>query len=227
MVEIVGMVPRERTAEPEDKARVWLLCYLTDGIAHLEEIATADTIRDPDAYCQTLVTDPHIALTGFLGKSDIILTSHARLLHLYRCWNMRSNEIIYRLAGDPKNTAKELQRLASETDVAINNLRHVMQLVPEGWVSAKEFDLFGLFVKTSIYSRLISQESLPNRQRAVHVAHTVNVGLEMLEKCSSWDPPEEITNLPQQYLLVSRLRIFWWRSLIEATDDHDYRPYGH
>jgi hypothetical protein len=98
---------------------------------------------------------------------------------------------------------KDLQRLASATDLQIDDLRRLVQThVPDDWISVKQLDLFGAFVKVTIYSCLIGQEGLPRRQRPTYVSKTVDVGVEMLERCSDWGEGS-IANLPQQYLTVS------------------------
>lgn len=135
-----------------------------------------------------------------VDKRDLVLTSHARLLQIFYDW--QRNDAM--LSDQRPNLTQDLQRLAATSDLQIDEvLNTVHNLVPDHWPSVKQLEIFGLYIKTTIFSQLNSLPSLSNRQRATNVARTVDVGMEMLEKCSNWSLVTSLANVPQQYLTVS------------------------
>jgi hypothetical protein len=140
-------------------------------------------------------------MPAVVDKRDLVLISHARLLHLFHDWHHRNNVM---LADQGPNLTQDLQRLAATGDLQIDEvLQTVQTLVPHHWASVKQLEIYGLFIKTTMFSHLNSLPSLSNRQRATNVARTVDVGMEMLEKCSTWSLATSLANVPQQYLTVS------------------------
>lgn len=191
-----------RKATPADMARVWLLCYIADGLVAIMAETPPEITHEPTAYCLHLVPNLFTS-SSFDGADphDIILTSHARLISIFREWEIKSRSFSFDVNPDRGNT---LQRLTINTDYQITNLRDSIQgFVPSSWTSVKELNLFALFAKTTIYSKLAAAVTSPARQRAASVAQTVDIGLEGLEACASWTNPGQLANLPRRYITVS------------------------
>ncbi|GFZ45523.1 hypothetical protein JCM24511_03249 [Saitozyma sp. JCM 24511] len=202
VAELMQIVPAERVASSEDMARVWLLCYIVEGT----EIIISGNVGpglDPEPHCQTLLSapEPHV--------SDVVLTSHARLVHTLREWFVQRQAIHRNSAGSTEAT-RQMQHLTMNVNARLewwhDDLKAQPRLRAVPPQAMRETVLFWQFARAVVNEIGAAALQAQPRLRASRVMESVDGAMEFLELCAAWEPKMDLANLPQNYLhMVSTL----------------------
>lgn len=173
---------------------------------------------DPEPHCQTLLSapEPHV--------SDVVLTSHARLVHTLREWFVQRQAIHRNSAGSTEAT-RQMQHLTMDVNARLewwhDDLKAQPRLRAIPPQAMRETVLFWQFARAVVNEIGAAALQAQPRLRASRVMESVDGAMEFLELCAAWEPKMDLANLPQNYLHVSvspscsslHTWSFTWRSL--------------
>jgi hypothetical protein len=176
---------------------------LTGQIVEGTEIIISGNVGpglDPEPHCQTLLSapEPHV--------SDVVLTSHARLVHTLREWFVQRQAIHRNSAGSTEAT-RQMQHLTMNVNARLewwhDDLKAQPRLRAIPPQAMRETVLFWQFARAVVNEIGAAALQAQPRLRASRVMESVDGAMEFLELCAAWEPKMDLANLPQNYLHVS------------------------
>ena len=186
-------------------ARVWLLCYLTEGSQAILQPENHARGREPEDFCRVILAQGRSDGRTGADPHDTILIENARTMFVYRQYLFERSLLAQQPISDQRH--RELQRLVSKTDSKLQSMRDALEIVhlPDHWLAYKQLELFSLQARVMVHHLAIKMD-LPARQRGASMGICMDVSMECLEKCGKWRPKEELVNVPQACLTVSASR---------------------
>jgi hypothetical protein len=154
---------------------------------------------EPEPHCQTLLS---ATPGGNLSAHDVVLSSHARLVHIVREWFVQRQEIHQNSVGVAE-ASRQMQHLTLETNARLEYWHDELHShhVPHEMI--RETLLFWHFARAIVNELGATAFSAQPRLRTSRVAESVDGAMEFLDLCAGWEPKEDLANLPQNYLHVS------------------------
>jgi len=155
------------------------------------------------SYCRVLIPDsPQPG--EYYTPNDVLLVFHARLITLLRDWYHSQCQ----LSMNKPDNAPLLSghsRLASTFNAQLEWWRANLEVHCLDDVWTRQIDIFWLFARMLVNATTakILLNGSNTRLRSASLAYSVEAAIGLLERCSAWDPGDDLTNLPPSYLSVS------------------------
>ncbi|ORY34264.1 hypothetical protein BCR39DRAFT_517307 [Naematelia encephala] len=209
IAELSGIVPPERKPTDVQMARVWLLCYVVDGIECLHRGDSTDPAYNIVEWCELLVPpstlgSPSDVFPASLSPADVVLVYHARLVHILRDWVRKRRDLHAAHDGGPPHILwRQYKFLTSGTNSYLEVWRDNFENFRLDVSWSRQLMLLWYYAKVTVNvtaGRALAGSVHDERVRVASWSMGTEAAFTLLQTCADWEPKDALVSLPTAYL---------------------------